>query len=610
MPHDFGFTPVAQGETGQDGPRKSSLDPFLSRTNYFDGRLLKASDLIRDQQYVDERLLQNGRVLGAGVISGLHAKLTPQHHVTVTPGMAITDSGRVLELTSALDVDLTDRATIDAVNEQSFRYFNRGLYAVVLRYSEKGVGIAEAYPEDIGKTTEPRISSYEEGVELVVVPLRERYPLGSDLAARASLADGFLQFLQPLAEIPSDGVALALLAIDKNRLLWLDRSLLYRPAGIQQDAKGFQRLLAAHYEELLIDVQQSRNLSSLNNAFSASQYFQWLPPAGSIPKQVVDPDAGTQQYFPASFNVSIVPVRQEDLAVLMDEAMRLEAIDLKRDASVDIMILAPLNDADFNLYGRRLEQPTAVVEQDVFALSARLLPTIMPLSLHLRPIRKLPVLEDRPSQWSAIWSRVQAGQLRYIRRPARVAENHVSTVVLARGFELPDTVPGDTSEIEILTQQLTQAQQQRDNFAQQLEQMKGQLTSVISARNQLQQDLNACLAGTGTDNPQTLAQQIVSRGVIDKETQTAARKLVDLIGSDSNAQKQVQSILGVVDNIYDRALWPSLLQIQQKRNMDKLLDLMRSGEPLENIMLQQGRDLGLTDATLKLWEKTVVFLRG
>src|SRR5215813_6167977 len=46
-------------------------DPLLVRTAYFDGRLLTADDLIRDQQYLDERLLELGRVLGDGVVSGL-----------------------------------------------------------------------------------------------------------------------------------------------------------------------------------------------------------------------------------------------------------------------------------------------------------------------------------------------------------------------------------------------------------------------------------------------------------------------------------------------------------------------------------------------------------
>jgi hypothetical protein len=59
------FQPFAPGTTGSDGNRLGSIDPRLSRTNYFDGQLLKASDLTRDQIYLDERLLELGQSIQA-----------------------------------------------------------------------------------------------------------------------------------------------------------------------------------------------------------------------------------------------------------------------------------------------------------------------------------------------------------------------------------------------------------------------------------------------------------------------------------------------------------------------------------------------------------------
>ena len=48
------FTPLRIGTSNSAGERISSVDPLLSRTNYFDGQLLKAADLNRDQIYLDD----------------------------------------------------------------------------------------------------------------------------------------------------------------------------------------------------------------------------------------------------------------------------------------------------------------------------------------------------------------------------------------------------------------------------------------------------------------------------------------------------------------------------------------------------------------------------
>lgn len=613
MPHAIGFQPYVVPEINQDGLRKTSLDPFLSRSHYFDGRLLKASDLTRDQQYLDERLLQTGRVLGAGVVKGLKAELSTDQQIIVSPGLAITASGRVLEAVNALKINLTERATIATLNQPPLRYFNRGLYAVVMHYSEKGVGIAETYPEDIGKTIEPRINSYEEGVELVLLPLTETYPSTNELTARAALAGQFLSRIEPLPEIPSDGVALGLLAIDKNIGLWLDRSLLYRKAGIHQQSNAFQQLLAAHYEELLEDVLTTRNWSSLNKTFNAQQYFQWLPPVGSLPKQAVDPQTALQSYFPESFNVSIMPVRQEDLPVLEQEAMQQEVIDLRQDKQVEIMILAPLADDDFNFYARRLEAPTAVVKDDPFALSARLLPTLLPLSLSVRPVRRLQPEPLNPDYWRNLWDRVGDKPLRYLRRPARIAENHVSTVVLARGFELPDALPATDTELEQLNQRLLLAEQARNNLQQQLQRSNQQLSNAKQAYAKLKADYEALLSNGGqTPVAKDLAAQIKARGLRDKVASAAARTYLDKTADQPKLQALTAKVLSELDSVYDRAFWPSLMQVLEAGNSEKLLkqllEQLQADKPAHDFMLDVGPNAGLKDDSVQLWKRSAEFL--
>lgn len=62
------FSPMATYDSQTTISSISSLDPKLSRTNYYDGRLLRASDLTRDQFYLDERLREVGRALGQGIV--------------------------------------------------------------------------------------------------------------------------------------------------------------------------------------------------------------------------------------------------------------------------------------------------------------------------------------------------------------------------------------------------------------------------------------------------------------------------------------------------------------------------------------------------------------
>jgi hypothetical protein len=612
MSHTIGFQPFVSQELSQEGLRKTSLDPFLSRSNYFDGRLLKAADLTRDQQYLDQRLLQTGRVLGSGVVRGLYAELISNQQIVITPGLAITGSGRVLESVNRLTIDLTDRATIAVINEPPLNYFNRGLYAVVLQYTEKGVGIAETYPEDIGKKIETRINSYEEGVQLVLVHLNEAYPTGSELTARAALADRFLSQLQPLADIPDDGVALGVLAIDQNIGQWLDRGLLYRPVGIKQHVDGFQQLLAAHYEEMLGDLLNARNWSSLNGAISASQYFQWLPPVGSVPKQAVNPQTGVQSYFPESFNVSMVPVRQEDLPVLEQEAMLQEVIDLRQDKELDIVILAPLSDEDFNFYARRLETPTAQVSEDTFSLSARLLPGLMPLSLSSRPIRRIAIDTQSPNYWKQVWDRVAEGQLRYLRRPARIAENHVSTVVLARGFKLPDALPATATELQTLNQRLLQIEQTRNSLQAQLNSRTQELTSANAAYARLQAEYDE-LKNTGETPTAVLLAQIAARGIRDKTTLEMARNFVEKTNSESKLQDLTIRILALLDNAYDRVFWPSLMQSLENNLLDKLLrgvlKTLQTDESLPKLMTDNGPAWGLKDEVLNQWRRIAEFLQ-
>ncbi|MEY2689231.1 MAG: hypothetical protein RL375_3430 [Pseudomonadota bacterium] len=473
MATTINFQPIATGSTGADGNRLGSIDPRLSRTNYFDGQLLKASDLTRDQIYLDERLLEVGQAFGSGIAQGLQLTLDGNQVLEVQPGLAIAPSGRVLQLSGrTLRADLRDSARVSTLNQGAVRRLARGLYAVALQHAEVVSGVAEAYPADLASRRQLRVSAYAEGVELVLVPLPVPLPRGdartqrdgpttrSGLAARAALARELVQASGRLALPSDDAVALGLLAMETGGPAWLDLGLLRRPLRAALAPDAGQLDLAAHYRELYQDVLDLRSHSGQHGGWAASQYFRVLPAFGPLPRSAIDPVAGSQFFFPRDYEVSIAPVRRSDLAAVLADCAHLSPIDLDKDKDVDVMVLVPLDDAVFAQRARQLEAPAEVGPSHH---QTGLLARIDVLALRLFALPDVHRIDTDADVWKPIWDGVAEGDLVYVRRPPRTAETDVSAVVLARGFALPAVEPVSTVDLEALEQQLDTALVAADN---------------------------------------------------------------------------------------------------------------------------------------------------
>lgn len=490
------FHPYAPGASSSEGNRLGSIDPRLSRTNYFDGQLLKASDLTRDQIYLDERLLELGQVLGSGIAQGLEVTLVENHLLTVTPGIAVAPSGRVLQLSGkTLEINLQDSGFIADLNKGLYRRFNRGLYAIALRYAEMVDMVSEAYPADLASRRRMQVSSYAEGVELALIPLNITLPRGDEITIRAALAQQFISH-DGRFNLPTDeAVALGLIAIDNARPLWLDLGLLRRPLRNPNTPNALQLDLASHYQELFADVLTSRQKGGRNDDFAASSYFRLLPPFGPVPKEALDPVNGRQGFFPQDFEVAIAPVRHADLAAIMEESAHLAPIDLSRDADADIMVLVPMSDQSFALRARQLEK-SAQAQLPVI----NKLPYFNSLALRLFTQPPAHLVDTDAAAWKAIWQEVDSTELIYVRRPPRTAETNVSAVVLARGFALPDpaaALPPDLAKLDV---QLDKALEEKVIVEEKLSQKEGEITTLQQKIKQLEEalggdaDLNAALA--------------------------------------------------------------------------------------------------------------------
>lgn len=420
-----------------DGPlaplRATPIDARLSRTEYFDGRLLTAADLIRDQQYLDRRLLDVGHALGDGIVDGLALTLTGAT-LHVQPGVAVSADGRVLQLDAELLVDLDDRATLAALNTGSDGAlhggrFTNGLYAVALGYAEQGSGSAEVFPRDFGAARGLNFDAIDEGVELRLVPIGVALPPLPALAARALLARTLVGAGRLDHWLPDDAVALGVLAIDADAVLWCDPWLLRHPRRPDAVLDGFQEDLLAHYRALLAEVLAERAGAS----FHAGEHFHVLPPAGPLPRACVDPVRGQQTFFPAGFRVQLVPLRSDDMEAVLQSALALAPLDLDAPQPAEVLVLVALDAGPYANLAEALlarAQDDAISGEDVLA-----------------PVVTLAGETDPASPWFPFWEAVPEGRVYYLRRPARAAADGLAGIVLASGYTVPEALPPPAPEL-------------------------------------------------------------------------------------------------------------------------------------------------------------------
>jgi hypothetical protein len=559
MAESVSFVPVADDVADAVASVRAVVaDPRLSRSNFFDGRLLTAQDLIREQVYLDGRLREVGRALGHGVALGLVPRLEGTRR-SVSPGVAITPAGRtlVVDATHPLSVELGNRARLRELNDGLYDRLPGGLYVIALAAAEATRGLAEVFPTDLSARRVTRPDIVVEGVELLLVRIDLPIPRGAAVHARAQLAPT-LAGMRPRG-LGDDQVPLGLIAVDNDRVAWLDARLCRHALRLDAGTDTTTSALADHWDSLALDIAAYRVSSGQPPVYAANEYLRLLPPLGKLPKAAIDPVAGTHQFFPAHWDVRLAPLRNDDWPALRAEALAQEPLDLSSSAPASVLVLALVDPSVFGTYAQALEVPRP----------GRAFPSLDALRLRLAP-KTAPnsnPLDTDAETWKQLWPLVPEGGVMFVRRRALAADGGVSALILARGTTVPSAPPPASPPPE--PPPATPA----DAFA-----------AVEAAR-------------------------------VDTDTAASAGDVSKLLERSPELRDPVSRAFLLLGPRFDRALWPTLLELLKPEddaasNLEQLVANLQKFKAEEEPLLRErlaklSSKLGASEETAKLWTEKV-----
>jgi len=342
------------------------LDGMRVRPRYFDGRFLTGTDLTRDQDYVAQRQADLARATGTGVVAGLQVSLVDavgSRVVRIEAGHGITPAGDLVMLTNARQVlldDLPASERLDAalgLRARPAQPLTRrtGLFILALRPVEFTANPISAYPTKVTGPREAQDGDIIEATAITVIPYPDNAGAASLDEARRTVARAL--FVETATRgLPQEALPLAMLALDRGVIRWLDMAMVRRETGadtpLQVSIGARPRAPAeAHvlqYDQHLADVLASRAFAGVSAPFAASQYFATLPPAGRLPANTITSDdfGFNQLFFPPAMKVDISFVPGDEIAALVDESLALPAIDLLAPAAdldnTGVVVLMPV----------------------------------------------------------------------------------------------------------------------------------------------------------------------------------------------------------------------------------------------------------------------------
>lgn len=425
----------ADREMLERGVREGTIivDQRRRRPLYFDGRFLAARDLTREQTYFLSRQADLGRAGGAGVVQGLMVT-GDRTSLQITSGHGVTTSGELVLLSEPLSIELTNIGEIERLDaafglsripREPAR--NRsGLFIVALRPVEFTANPIASYPTSITGRRTVEDGDIVEAVAVSLVPYRDA-GADSDFGMRRARVAHELFVNRGTRGVPVGALPLAMIALDRGVLRWVDPFLVRREVGAEHgDVLGIgfapRALREAHllqYDRQLDEVIAQRTRRGLR--FAASEHFLALPPAGRMPAAAVDPRDFTQIFFPPEVDVDLSIVPDDEVVALLEESLLLPPIDLtlggEQQESTSVTILIPVPRESVRTLRQTLTTMTRSLRPAAPGLVAKRKPFE---SLSLLRLPKLVGTIPRPVETDvdAGWRRAlaQSQKLWYLRR--------------------------------------------------------------------------------------------------------------------------------------------------------------------------------------------------
>lgn len=436
-------------------------DPRRQRPRYFDGRLLTARDLIRDQQYFLTREADLGQAAGSGVAQGMIVEQgADAHTLTITDGHGVTPSGELVLLPRRIGVPLANVA----VTEQLSARFGlariptppqrsrTGLFVLALRPVEFSANPIGAYPNSITGQRTVEDGDIIEASAVILVPWPDDGADDALQARRARAAHGI--FIQGSARgLPANVLPLAMVALQNNTVVWIDAAMVRRELGADRaDLPGLgyspRSLRLAHL------MQHQDHLGDLlringNRPFPAASQFSSLPSAGPLPPGVINPADFTQTYFPAEVDCDFSVIPEDELPALIEDALALPAIDFTLDAealeSTAVAILAPIARSEWRSVMTRLSTRVRALRPAAPNLVAQRKP--LEMLMRLRPRAPVVPLPDPADPADAEWQRLaRSTNLWFVRRRNLAYRDDLAGTALRFAGAEPGDVVGRVRE--------------------------------------------------------------------------------------------------------------------------------------------------------------------
>ena len=320
------------------------IDDRRRRPLYFDGRFLAARDLTREQGYFLTRQASLGRTMGSGIVHGLLVERgDTATTVNIDAGHGVTPSGEIVSLSTPLSVSLADIAEAERLDAAfGIRRIPRqpsrnrsGLFIIALRPVEFTANPIASYPTSITDRRDINDGDIIEGTVATLIP----YPdegARNELDMRRARVSREIFVEGATKGVPAGVLPLAMIALDRGLLQWVDPYMVRREIGSEQRnilglGLSHPALREAHllqYDQHLQEILKGRDTTGRGRRFGASEHFHAVPPAGRMPAAGIDPEEFTHIYFPQEVRVELSIIPDDEVPALLDESLLLPPIDL------------------------------------------------------------------------------------------------------------------------------------------------------------------------------------------------------------------------------------------------------------------------------------------